>query len=121
MERKMWDDKKQQQFDTLRQREAEGLLTEAERQILQALLTELDSKEAIALRPAIERMRARQEELTVEKERVEQENERLAAIVAKQERLLGEARDYLDQIRAQRATISEEYRAVTGRELSPSV
>jgi hypothetical protein len=112
----MWDDEKQQQLDTLRQREAEGLLTEAESEVLRALLAELDTEEATALRPAIERMRARQEELSQERERVEQENERLAAILAKQERLLGEARTYLDHLRTERAALREEYRTVTGRQ-----
>jgi hypothetical protein len=113
----MWNDEKQEQFDDLRQREAEGRLTDAEREILQSLLTELDSEEATALHPAIKRMQAKEEELSVEKERVEQENERLAAILAKQERLLGEAQDYLNHLRSERAVLREEYQAVTGRQL----
>jgi hypothetical protein len=111
----MWDNEKRKQFEHLRQCEAEGRLTDAEGEILRGLLTELDAEEATTLHPAIERMRTGHGELTAEKERVDQENERLAKILAKQERLLSEAQDYLNHIRAERAALREEYQTVTGR------
>lgn len=116
----MWSDEKQRQFDRLRQREAQGSLSEAEAEALRALVAELDAEEAAALRPAIEQMRVKQEELARERRQVEVENERLAAILAKQERLLSEARQYLDHLRTERAALCEEYRAVTGRQLLAS-
>jgi len=112
----VWSDEKQQQFDRLRQREAQGALTEADAKELRALVDELDADEATALRPALERMRTSQEELSAEKQRIEQENEQLAGIIAKQERLLCEAQDSLHHLRTERATLCEEYRAITGRE-----
>src|SRR6266849_2280699 len=45
----MWDENKQGRLDSLRIREARGILTEAERADLDALLAELDAEEAEAM------------------------------------------------------------------------
>jgi hypothetical protein len=116
----MWDDEKQNKLDQLRLREAQGTMTDAEGEALRVLLADLDAEEAATLGPAIERMRASQRDLSVEREQVDRENERLASILAKQERLLSDAQAYLNHLRAERSVLSEEYRAVTGRQSSPS-
>jgi hypothetical protein len=116
----MWTDEKQQRFDQLRQREAQGLLTEAEAEELRTLVAELDAEETAELQPAIERMRATQQELRAESQRIEGRNERLAAIIAREEQLLDEAQAYLNHLRTEQTILSEEYRAITGRQVHPT-
>ncbi|MBM3241094.1 hypothetical protein FJZ31_32825 [Candidatus Poribacteria bacterium] len=95
----MWNEEKQHRFDELRLKEAEGVLNDAEVQELQAFFAELEAEEADALKKGMQRLDARLDFLRSEKESVEAKNERLAAIVAEQERLLADAREYLTRVR----------------------
>jgi hypothetical protein len=61
---------RQQRLDALRLREAQGILTEAERAELEALFAALDAEETEAMRPALERMQGHQAELQREKEQL---------------------------------------------------
>jgi hypothetical protein len=104
-------------LDALRLREAQGLLTEAERAELDALFTAIDAEEAEALRPALERMQGHQVELQREKEQLAAEAAQLESVVREQEQLVVEARTFLDQMRSRRAALAEEFQRITGREL----
>lgn len=104
----MWSEEKQQQFDELRQREAQGELSQTDAEMLRTLIEELDAEETAALHPSIGQMQTKQEELSLERQQVERENEKLAAILARQQRLLSEAREYLDHLRTERAALEAE-------------
>lgn len=114
----MWNDEKQRRFDTLRIKEAQGTLGDTEAQKLQEFFAELEAEEPETLRKSMEQMDARLDFLRAEKERVEAKNERLAAIVAEQEHLLADARDYLTHLRRKQGMLHAEYRKATGQKLA---
>src|SRR5947207_1779530 len=109
---------RQQRLDTLRLREARGELTEAEQAEIDALFAAMDAEEMKALRPALEQAQGRQAELRQEQARLAAEEEHLERVVREQEQLLLEARSYLEQLHARRAALADEFRRITGRELS---
>jgi hypothetical protein len=111
---------RQLRLDALRLREAQGILTEAERAELETLFAALDAEEAEAMHPTLERMQARQLELQREKEQLGAEAAQLERVVREQEQLLAEARSYLDRLRARRAALADEFQRITGRELTRS-
>lgn len=104
---------KQQRLDALRVREAQEILSEAERAEMEALFVELDAEEAEAMRPALERMQHQQAELFAEKKRLRAEAAQLERIISAQEQLLAEARSYLVDLRTKRAALADEYRRIT--------
>ena len=65
----------------------------------------------------MEKMDARIDFLRANKERVETKNERLSAIVAEQEQLLADAREYLTGLRRKQAALRAKYREATGQQL----
>ncbi len=95
----MWNQEKQQRLDTLRSREAQGTLLDVERAEMEALFAELDTEEAEAMRPALDRIQQRQAELYAEKKRLEVDAAQLEHIVNEQEQLLADARSYLAHLR----------------------
>jgi hypothetical protein len=99
----MWNDEKQHRFDALRLKEAQGVLSDAQAQELQALFAELESDEAETLKEGMAKLDVRLDSLRAEKESIEAKNERLAAIVAEQEQLLVDAREYLGSLRRKQA------------------
>jgi len=116
----MWNEDKKQRLDALRIREAQGTLTSEERAELESLFAELDADEATALAPALERMRQQQTALRVEREQLKVEVAALERIAEEQEQLLAEANAYLSGLRAKRSALADEYRRVSGHELSVS-
>lgn len=116
----MWNDEKQKRFDALRQKEAQGILNDVEAQELQELFAELDAEEAEMLRGGLKQMDARLDSLRADKKRVEAKNKQLESIVARQERLLKEARNYLTYLRRKKSELRVEYHAVTGRKSATS-
>jgi hypothetical protein len=114
----MWNGDKQERLDLLRHREAQGKLTKAERTEMEALFAELDAEEAQALRPALVRSQQRQAELRNETEQLAREVQQLERILQEHEQLLRDARSYLTDLRARRAVLADEYRRVTGHELT---
>jgi hypothetical protein len=116
----MWTEEKQQRLDDLRLREARGSLTAAEQTEMDALFAELDAEEAEAMRPALERMEKTQAELQQEIDRRTAEATRLERIVREHEQLLAEARSCLAQLRARRTELADEFRQITGTELTRS-
>jgi uncharacterized protein YukE len=85
---------------------------------MEALFAELDAEEAEAMRPAFERMKGQEEELQREKGQLASQSAQLQRIVRDHEQLVAEARSYLDDLRARRAALADEYRRVTGQELT---
>jgi len=116
----MWNQEKQQHLDALRVREAQAILSEAERVEMEALFAELDADEAEAMRPALERMQHQQTELLAEKKRLRAEAAQLERIANAQEQLLAEAGAYLVGLRTKRIALADEYHQITGRELAVS-
>ncbi len=74
----MWDEQKRERFQTLRQRELDDTLTEAEQAELSQMIQEIEDAEAAYLRPATERLRC-------ERERIEEQNRELQGLVQREE------------------------------------
>jgi hypothetical protein len=115
-----WTEQKSQRFQALRRAEAHGALTDTDHAELEALFAELDADEADALRPAFERMDAEDAELEAKTNTLEAEAGELARIAQEEERLLVEARSYLERLEQRSAALAEDYRRVTGRAPAPT-
>ncbi len=109
---------RQCRLDVLKNREAEGTLTQQERSELDAIFAEIDAEEAAALKPAMEKYQAQNVKLLDEKVELETTVAHLQTIVAAQKQLLDDARSYLAQLRVKRAMLAEEYHRVTGHDLT---
>jgi hypothetical protein len=106
----MWDEGKRRRLDELRIKEAQAALADDERAELAVLFAELDAEEALALRPAMERVAREIEELRVEKARVDERNRELERVIEQQESLLAEVRAYAGRVRVRRAELADELR-----------
>jgi phage shock protein A len=96
---------RQSRLDTLKIREAEGILTEKERTELNAIFAELDAEEAVALKPAKEKHQAFIDSLLEEERELETTIAQLQVIVTAQTQLVEDARAYLMQLRAKHAIL----------------
>ncbi len=105
---------RQHRLEQLRLREAEGNLTEQEHAELSAILAELDTEEAEALKPAKKKSRRLQEEKSELEEIVSQ----LQDIVPEHKQLLTDARAYSTQHQSKRALLADKYYRLTGQNLS---
>lgn len=114
----MWDAAKQQQLNELQRREEQGILSNEERDTLEALLYELEQQEWDTLRPALERLRAEQKQLQEEYGRVRSQNAALAALAERQEDLLKRARVQLAGLLSEHEALKSAYERVTGQSLS---
>ncbi len=83
---------------------------------LYRLLEDLDSDEAEALRPAIERGEANARDIAAENARLEAQANALARIATEHERLLADATDYLRNLREKSTALAEDYRRLMGHE-----
>jgi hypothetical protein len=115
-----WTEQKSERFQVLRHAEARGTLTIADRAELEALFADLDADENDALGPTLARMDADADAMVREKVALDGEARELARIADEEERLLSEARAYLEQLRQRSAALAEDYRRVTGREPAPA-
>jgi anti-sigma factor RsiW len=86
-----WSNDKAARFQALREQEARGELSPAERAALDALLAALDAKARELLR-----------------------------IAEEEERLLADARSTLERLRQRSAALAEDYLRVMGHELAPA-
>jgi peptidoglycan hydrolase CwlO-like protein len=66
----------------------------------------------------MERMQQRQANMRKAVENLEAQAAQLERIVTEQEQLLTDARAYLAQLQGKRSALAEEYRRITGRELT---
>lgn len=110
-----WTDVKAARFQVLRQAEAHGRLTDAERAELDGLLADLDADEADALRPVGETLEARAKVMADETAELNAKARELQRIAVEEERLLADARAYLERLRQRSDALAEEFRRVTGR------
>lgn len=115
-----WTEQKSERFQVLRHAEAHGTLTVADRAELEALFADLDADECDAIGPTLARMDADADAMGAEKVALDAEAHELARIAEAEERLLSEARAYLDQLRQRSAALAEDYRRATGREPAPA-
>jgi cell division septum initiation protein DivIVA len=115
-----WTNDESARFQALRRAEARGELLDAERAELEAMLAELDADEAKVLRPAQERMTAEAAAMAKETAGLEAKARELLRIAEEEERLLSDARVYLERLRQRSAALAEDYLRVTGHELAPA-
>lgn len=103
----MEDEQKRARFQWLRQREEAGTLTPSEQVELAELIHEIESAEAAALRPSVEREEA-------ECLSLEAQNAALAALVQRQENLVHRLQRVLAEAKAERHAIEEEKARILG-------
>lgn len=108
-----WNTETQQRFDTLRERELHGPLSEEEQQELDALVSALEADEARYLAPAIERMEQAAREHEAQLAALQIRNENLAALARQHEQLLSEARDWLSSFEQRRLVLQNRYARLT--------
>jgi hypothetical protein len=120
LESMRWSSDKTARFQALREQEARGELSPADRAELGALLADLDADEADALGPATQRLRNEAEAMARETESLEAKALELLRIAEEEERLLADARSTLERLRQRSAALAEDYLRVMGRELVPS-
>lgn len=113
-----WNEQKSAQFQALRDAEAHGRLTEAERVTLDGLLADLDADEAEALQPAGERLDAQARAMDAEKAELDLRAKELDRIAQEEEALLNEARAFVARLRQRSAALAEDFRRVTGRAIA---
>ncbi len=101
----MWEEQKSARFEQLRQRQREGVITEAEQAELALLVQEIEAAEVAYLTPAAERLRQ-------EREAVETQNRALEALALRKEALVRRLRDFLAEAQAERRAIASELAAV---------
>ncbi len=104
----MWTDEKQRLLDSLREKEFAGTLTAEEERRLELLFAEIEAEEEEMLRPAMERHDQRIAELQAECAEADARNAELAALAARQQELLTQARTYLNSLLTEQATINAE-------------
>lgn len=116
----MWDMTRQQQFDDLRRRDQQGMLTDEEQRHLEQLSHELEQEEWATLQPALERLRQEQRQLQEACGRLRTENATLAALAERYENLLARARTELAGLLSEHEALKTEYERVTGQPLVAS-
>lgn len=115
-----WSNTEAARFQALREREARGELSPAERAELDSLLAALDADETNALAPATQRLRADAEAMAKETASLDAKAHELLRIAEEEERLLADARATLERLRQRSAALAEDYLRVMGHELVPS-
>lgn len=102
-----WTKDNQALLDSLRSKELAGTLTEREQNELAGLMAQVEAEEALALAPAMSRLRAEADELGRALATVQGENEELARLLAQQQALAADARRFLVEFERRRAAISD--------------
>ena len=115
-----WSDAETSRFQALRERQARGELSPAERAELEALLDALDAEEADAPAPAARRLLADAEAMARETASLDAKARELQRIAEEEERLLADARANLERLRQRSAALAEDYQRVMGHEHVPS-
>jgi hypothetical protein len=110
----MWDDKRQQRLDSLREKPS-TTLSDAEEQELSLLLAELEQEEWRVLQPALHRLREQQDEVQDEFRQVTAENAFLAAFISRQEDLLYRARQSLESFTREQEALQKTYERIIGQ------
>jgi len=109
-----WNDEIQERFDTLRERELAGALTNAEKQELLAFMNQLTQEADAALSGSIDQLDKTQIALEQQLQQRQQENEALALLLNQQQQLKTELRQWLVEFDQRQARIRETYTRLTG-------
>ena len=120
LESMRWSDDKAARFQALREQEARGEISPAERAELGTLLAALDADEADALASAQQRLSAEAEAMAKETASLDTKARELSRIAKEEERLLSDARANLERLRQRSAALAEDYLRVMGHELVPT-
>jgi len=113
-----WDDEKQKRLDDLRRQETQRGLTETEQQELQALYRILDEEEAQLLAPALQRYDTEIQRLSQQIKAQEQIIHEFTQVLDRLARQRGDVGQRVQVLEAEYVVLKEEYRRLTGRELS---
>ncbi len=105
----MWDKQKLKQFQFLRQRELDGVLTEAEQVRLSQMIQEIDHQEATYLRPVAERLRD-------ERKRIEAQNRTIQDLVRRKEILVTRLHSVLDELETEHRAIHDALARIIGED-----
>lgn len=114
----MWDPAKQENFDELRHREQETVLTDEEQQTLEQLFCELQQEESDALAPELERQRQRQLNLQQQCSSRRTQNAALTAITERQADLMERAKAQLTLLLNEQAVLNSEMERALGQSLT---
>lgn len=105
----MWTERQQLRLNLLREREEDGKLSEAEQVELDALIQELDDREAVYLHPS-NAVKAREiASLEASVERLEAQNRQLQEYLRERQAFLTRARSLVEAIRAEDRQMRERY------------
>jgi len=115
-----WTEQKSQRFQALRHEQERRDPSATEHAELDALLADLDADEADALRPSMERMQAEADAMEADTAKLDAQARALARIADEEEQLLADAGAYLERLKQRSAALADEFRRVTGRQLSHS-
>src|SRR5262249_38855647 len=100
-------------LDRLRDKELAGTLAGPEHAELAALIAQVETEEAQALGPAMDRLRTEVVELDNALSAVQDKNEELARLLSQQQNLAEDARRFLVEFEQRRASILEALARVT--------
>ena len=117
----MWDETKQTRLDELREAEAKGALTEAERVELSALISERCQYEEAAIEEATRRTEEKNARLEEQIQHVQAQNRELEALIQEQESYLADVQGMISQMEKRRRDWRERYTRVTGKLLNEPV
>jgi hypothetical protein len=109
----MWKPAKRARFEALRQREEAGALTGAEQTELAQMINEIESAEAVYLRPATERLRAERAELNAR-------NAALQRLLQRKEALVRRLEQTLTEVKTERRAIEEELERILSESATSS-
>jgi DNA repair exonuclease SbcCD ATPase subunit len=113
----MWDAKKRQRFQDLRERELDGVLSESEQTELAQLIQELEDMEIAYLAPALERLRQENSQLQAEAKALEKQKEELEELLRQKEAYLAHARAFAQELEAARLDLLERFARIAGEPL----
>lgn len=108
----MWNTEKQKQLEQLQQLEHDEALTNAEKQIFEQLLLDLEQEEWRILNPALERLNEEQRQLRQQLGQIQTKNAILTALAARQENLVQRARMHLETLRLEHTELKSERKKV---------
>ncbi len=100
-----WTNDSQARLNYLRNQELVGTLTEPELVDLAALMAEVEAEEVRVLAPAVERLRAEVHGLEREIAGVQDANEEIARLLARQQALAADGQRFLAEFDQRRASI----------------
>jgi hypothetical protein len=103
---------KRSRFEALREREEQGVLTQAEQAELARMIEEIETAEAAYLSPATERLRA-------ERAQIASQNAALQELIGRKAALARRLEQMVTEVKAERRAIEEELERILGSSPAP--